>query len=159
MSPRERRRSLLDPSPSRWDLEIESVGGEPYTRFNRDQLYGMMRSTRLLEQLLDRANRDDLPALGWTVTQFAVTGELSLLDSRTPVQRREVFMAWVDAIGAEWRELRREYDGSVELRGHVKVPAPGAPHLEVTVGLVATWYVDEDTEPVTVPTDTAGQPE
>lgn len=156
MSPRDRR-SMLDPSPSRWDYDVAMDGGDSYTRFNRDQLYGMMRATRVLEQLLDRSNREDLPALNWTVTQFAVKGELSLLDSRTPVQRRELFMAWVYALSAEWRESRRQFDGCVELRGHAKVPAPGAPHLTVEVGLSACWS-DTD-EPVTVPTDTAGQPE
>lgn len=148
-------RSMLDPSPSRWDYDVAMDGGDSYTRFNRDQLYGMMRATRVLEQLLDRSNREDLPALTWTVTQFAVSGELSQLGSRTPEQCREAFMAWVYALSAEWREAR--YNGEVQLRGHAKVPAPGAPHLTVQVGLCVRWF--DEAEPVTVPTDTAGQPE
>ena len=136
-----RSKSLLDPADSKWDREIQLDGGDSYTKFNRDELRGQMRSTRLLEQLLEQAVTRDLPALHWTVTQFAVTGELSLLDSRTPVQRREVFMAWAIELGVEWREGRPS-PGQVELRGHAKVPAPGAPHLEVTVGLAVTWWAD-----------------
>lgn len=146
---RVRRRSILDPPPSRWDEDFDS-----YTRFNRDRLRGMMRSARLLEQLLERADREDLPALTWTVSQFAVSGEL-VVDSRTPDRLREIFLAWVDALRiVDWRESK--YNGEVQLRGATKVPAPSAPHLEVHIGLCVRWYVDEGTEPVTVPTITAG---
>lgn len=149
---RVRGRSILDPAPSRWDQEIPGGG---YTRFNRDKLRGMMRSARLLEQLLERADREDLPALTWTVNQFAVSGERSFDGSGTPDQLREIFLAWIDALYiVDWREST--FNGEVQLRGATKVPAPGAPHLEVHVGLCVRWYVDEDAEPVNVPADTAG---
>lgn len=140
MSPR--NRSLLDPSPSRWDREVSIAGRDSWTHFNRDDLSGQMRSMRVLEQLLKRAAAEDLPALSWTVTRHAVTGVASVLDDRTSFQRRDVFMAWAIALGAKWREGRPS-PGEAELRGWVKVPAPGAPHLEVTVGLVVTWWDEE----------------
>jgi hypothetical protein len=143
---RERTRSLLDPAPSRWDREvtIDNVK-EPYTftHFNRDDLHGQMRSMRVLEQLLKRAAAADLPALTWTVSGHAVTGEVPLLDGRTPSQRRDAFMAWADSLGAKWREGRPS-PGQAELRGWVKVPAPRAPHLEVTIGLAAVWWDDDE---------------
>ena len=143
MSPR--RKILLDPAPSKWDREVDFTGGDTYTRFNRDDLRRQTQSMRVLEQLLKRAAVEDLPALTWTVTSWAVTGELSVLDGRTPAGRREVFMAWVESLGAEWREGRPS-PGQVELRGHAKVPAPGAPHLEVTVGLAVTWWDEQEAQ-------------
>jgi hypothetical protein len=142
-----RRKSLLDPADSRWDREVTIDTGESepftYTHFNRDDLHGQMRSLRVLEQLLKRAAAADLPALTWTVSGHAVTGEISLLDGRTPSQRRDAFMAWADSLGAKWSE-RRPSPGQAELRGWVKVPAPRAPHLEVTVGLAAVWWDEDD---------------
>lgn len=140
---RVRRRSLLDPSPSKWDREFDS-----WIVFNRDELRGQMRSWRVLEQLLKRAAAEDLPALTWTVSRFAVIGEGSAFDGRTPFQRREVFLAWATALGfTDWRDGRINPD-QVECRGHVKVPAPGAPHLEVTVVVAVTWWDGDGAAPV-----------
>lgn len=137
---RKRTRSLLDPSPSRWDREVMIDGADSWTHFNRDDLRGQMRSLRVLEQLLKRAAAEDLPALNWTVTAYAVSGEASLVDSRTPSQRRDVFLAWATALGfTDWRE-GLVGPGQVEIRGYTKVPAPGAPHLEVGIGLAAIWW-------------------
>ena len=138
MSP---RKSLLDPADSKWDREVTSAGGgSSWTHFNRDDLRRQMLSMRVLEQLLKRAATEDLPALTWTVTTSgSVAGELSLLDSRTPFQRRDVFMAWASALGiTDWRE-GRPFPGQSELRGWVKVPPPRAPHLEVTVVVAVVW--------------------
>lgn len=163
MSPQKARRSLLDPADSRWDQQVtlEHAKPEPYTftHFNRDDLRGQLRSLRLLEQLLERCRREDLPAVTWTVTAHSVSGELSKIGGGSPDRLRAAFMAWVDALGLKWREHRR--DGSVELAGATKLPGIGGEsHLEVGVGLRARWWeVDEDTESVIVPTDTAGQPE
>ncbi|HEY9337582.1 MAG TPA: hypothetical protein VIQ79_24290 [Kribbella sp.] len=155
---RVRRRSLLDPSPSKWDREVSIAGGDSWTHFNRDDLRRQMQSMRVLEQLLKRCAADDLPALNWTVTPHStINGEISWADSRTPFQQRDVFMAWVKALGAEWREHRG--DGQIDLRGHARVPAPGAPHLEVSIALAARWWVDderEEAEQATAPTDTIG---
>lgn len=140
MSP---RKSLLDPADSKWDREVTSTGGNSWTHFNRDDLRRQMQSMRVLEQLLKRAGVEDLPALTWTVTSWSVAGELTLLDDRTPFQRRDVFLAWATALGFDdWREGRPN-PGQVELRGHVKVPVPRAPHLEVSVVVSVVWWEHE----------------
>lgn len=145
MSP---RKSLLDPAPSRWDREVPIDGGDSWTLFNRDELRGQMRSWRVLEQLLKRAAVEDLPALTWTVNRNAVIGEGSVFDGRTPFQRRDVFLAWATALGfTDWREGRPS-PGQVELRGHIKMPAPGQPHLEVSVVVAVTWW-DHDADVTT----------
>lgn len=141
---RVRRRSLLDPSPSKWDREV-THGENSWTHFNRDDHRRQIQSMRVLEQLLKRAAIEDLPALTWTVTSWAVNGELSLLDGRTPFQRREVFLAWATALGfTDWRDGRHLFPGQVEQRGYVKVPAPGAPHLEVTVVVAVVSDLSDD---------------
>jgi len=147
MSPR--RKSLLDPADSRWDREVTldlKDGPSTYTNFNRDDLRRLRQSNRLLEQLLDRATREDLPAMStWLVTPFSVVGEITPIGGPDPAGCRAAFMAWVDALGAKWREHRSDSSGQVELRGAAKLPAPGAPQLEVSVGLCARWWdIDEE---------------
>jgi len=139
-----RARSLLDPADSMWDREVLIDGGDSWTHFNRDDLRRLRQSNRLLEQLLDRATREDLPAMStWLVTPFSVAGEITAIGGPDPAWCRAAFMNWVEALGAEWGEHRNS--GRVELSGAVKLPAPGAPHLEVGVGLRATWWdTDED---------------
>lgn len=142
---RVRRRSLLDPSPSKWDREVAGSASS-WTHFNRDDQRRQMLSMRVLEQLLKRAAAEDLPALEWTVTTSgSVAGELSLLDGRPLFQRREVFLAWADALGfTDWRDGRHFIEGQVEQRGWVKVPAPGAPHLDVTVVVAVVSDLSDD---------------
>lgn len=141
---RVRRRSLLDPSPSKWDREVDGSAGS-WTHFNRDDQRRQMLSMRVLEQLLKRAAAEDLPALEWTVTTSgSVAGALSLLDGRTLFQRREVFLAWATALGfTDWRD-GRHFTDQVEQRGWVKVPAPGAPHLDVTVVVAVVSDLSDD---------------
>lgn len=143
-----RRKSILDPANSRWDREVTldlKEGAETHTRYNRDGIRRLRLSNRLLEQLLDRAVREDLPAMStWLVTEWSVVGEISTAGGPSPQGCRAAFMAWVDALGADWREHR--HAGQTELRGGVKVPAPGSRHLEVSVGLVAKWWDDVDEE-------------
>lgn len=141
-----RRKSLLDPADSHWDRQVTlDLKAGPYTstNYNRDDLRRFLQSTRLLEQLLKRAQTDDLPAMStWKITPFSVVGEISTIGGPSPEGCRAAFMAWVNALGAEWREGRHS-PGQPELRGHVKVPAPGADHLEVSIVLVATWWEHE----------------
>lgn len=113
-------------------------GGDTYTHFNRDELRGQMRSMRVLEQLLKRSGTEDLPAMTWTVTRYAVVGEITATLGRTPSACREAFLVWASALGATWREHQRS--DKTELRGSAKMPAPGAPHLEVNIGLAAIWW-------------------
>jgi hypothetical protein len=161
-----RRKSLLDPADSRWDREITHVrepGAEPstWTHYNRDDIRRHLMSARLLEQLLKRAEAEDLPAMStWLVTPWSVVGEIHPVGGPHPIVCREAFMVWVHALGGDWRERTDEL-GQVELTGSAKLPAPGAPHLDVHVGLVAKWWKDDENaaEPVTVPADAAGQPE
>lgn len=145
-----RRKSLLDPADSRWDRQVTidnvepgtwTANGEPYTytHFNRDDLRGQMRSMRVLEQLLERSRREDLPAVTWTVTAHSVSGELSTIGGGDPEWVRAAFMAWVDALGMKWREHRR--NGDVELAGATKLPGVGGEsHLEVGIGLRTRWW-------------------
>lgn len=140
-----RRKSLLDPADSHWDHEVLMDGGDSWTRYNRDDLRRLRQSNRLLEQLLERATHADLPAMStWLVTPYSVVGELTTIVGPDPAGCREAFMAWVNELGAEWRE--HTYNGRTELRGGAKLRAPGASHLEVSVGLVARWFVDVDVE-------------
>lgn len=149
MTARKARRSLLDPASSRWDREVTLSYGQPpeehtHTHFNRDDVRGQLRSLHLLEQLLKRSEAEDLPAMTWTVTPHAVSGEITATGSCTPERCREAFMAWTDALGAKWREHKSASTGRVELRGAAVVPALGASRLEASVGLAAIWWADED---------------
>ncbi|HEY9413143.1 MAG TPA: hypothetical protein VIQ30_00155 [Pseudonocardia sp.] len=168
-----RRKSLLDPADSHWDREVTLSYGVPaeehtHTHYNRDDLRRLRRGMRVLEQLLKRCETEDLPALTWTVTTSgSLVGELSTFTGPDPAGCRESFMAWVqaleldhvtgDKLPAAWWSEHREHDGRVELRGARKVPGVGGEsHLEVSVQVRAFWWTHDETEPVTVPTDTAG---
>lgn len=141
MSGQKARRSLLDPAESRWDRQVtlDNVPGpKPYvfTDFNRDNLRRLKRSTKLLEQLLARALKEDLPALAWQVNEWAISGQPRALLEDAGLVRRQV-EAWVMALGMDYRE-HPHGDGSIELAAATKLPAPGAPHLEVGVGIRVT---------------------
>lgn len=156
-----RRKSLLDPSDSHWDREIThdlKEGPYTYTHFNRDDIRRLLMSTRMLEQLLKRAEAEDLPAMStWMVTPFSVVGELSTIGGPDPAGCREAFMAWVQALELDRHEFgqpdapanwwnEHQHDGQVELRGARKLPAPGSPHLDVAVSIRAFWWThDEET--------------
>lgn len=173
MTARRPDKSLLDPADSHWDREVTlelKAGPYTYTQYNRDDLRRLMRGTRLLEQLLKRSNAEDLPALTWMVTTSgSLVGELSTIGGPDPAGVRESFMAWVQALELDhvdelsltaagwWKE--RRYDGKVELSGARKMTPPVDSHLEVSVSIRAFWWIHEETEQATVPTDTAGQPE
>lgn len=158
-----RRKSLLDPTDSKWDREVvldrvKNDAGEPYTytHFNRDDIRRLKQSNRMLEQLLEQASVDDLPAMGtWMVTPNSVVGELTTIGGPDPEGCRKAYIAWADALylvyrrpgdpvneGGWWRESR--LDGKVELRGATELPRPGATHLRVTVQVVAQWWEHDE---------------
>lgn len=154
-----RRKSLLDPADSKWDREVTVSYGNPpkqqtHTNFNRDDIRRLKQSNRMLEQLLEQARVDDLPAMSsWVVTPFSVVGEITTIGGPDPEGCRKAFMAWVDALylvhghqgdGGWWRESHQP-GGHVELRGATSLPAPGATHLSVTVQVIAQWWEHEQT--------------
>ncbi|GAB3813438.1 hypothetical protein [Kribbella italica] len=136
-------KTIWNPRPSRWDREVTLTTDPPrtYTRSNTETLTRLLRSTRLLEQLLQRAAKDDLPGLDWYVSEFSVYGEITTLVLSAD-QVRARFMAWTDALGIEWRQHTAEY--TTELVASTKLPAPGAPHLTISVGLRAKIWDDEE---------------
>lgn len=170
-----RKKILLDPADSHWDREVTldlKAGPYTYTNYNRDELRRLVRAMRLLEQLLKRSSDVDLPALTWTITTGAsLVGELSTIGGPDPAGVREAFMAWVQELELDRREVgqsdgparwwtERQCDGQVELRGARMMTPPIDTHLEVSVSIRAFWWThEEDAEPAILPTITPGQPE
>jgi hypothetical protein len=159
MNAQQRRKSLLDPADSHWDREVTldlKAGPYTYTHYNRDDLRRLVRATRMLEHLLKRSAKEDLPALTWTLTTSgSLVGELTTIGGPDPAGCREAFMAWVQALeldhveddkltGPGWWKERR-HDGKIELAGARNMPAlnPDA-HLNVSVSVRAYWWTYDE---------------
>jgi len=70
----------------------------------RQQLGWQRRSVRVLAGLLERAQREGLPVVGWSVAH-AGTGLVAHCFAHDPTRRRADFNAWCAALGATpWPE-------------------------------------------------------
>lgn len=86
-----------------------------------------------LGELLDLQDRRDLPVIDWTITPFSLASRCLQTDDG---ERREVFGAWVAALGLAVREYRSS--GVTHLRG------TGKYEDRIVVGVVADISEDED---------------
>lgn len=105
----------------------------------REQLGWQRRSVRVLASLLERAQREGLPVVGWSVTH-AGTGLLAHCFAHDPARRRADFDAWCAALGATpWPERT---SGSTT---HLHAVAKRYQGL-VYVAVVADLFDDEEGE-------------
>jgi hypothetical protein len=93
---------------------------------DRERLIWQRRAVRVLTGLLERAQGDGLPVIGWTVAH-AGAALVARCFTHDPSQRRGEFDAWCQALGANvWPErtsgstthlhaVARHYDGLVTI--------------------------------------------
>jgi hypothetical protein len=92
----------------------------------REQLGWQRRAVRVLAGLLERAQRDGLPPVGWSVSHAGAV-LVARCFAHDPAQRREDFDAWCAALDARrWSEhtsgstthlhaVAKDYDGLVDV--------------------------------------------
>src|SRR6266536_3365263 len=93
---------------------------------DRERLIWQRRAVRVLAGLLERAHRDGLPVVGWSVAH-AGAALVARCFAHDPAQRRADFNAWCSVLGAiPWPErtsgstahlhaVARDYDGLVDV--------------------------------------------
>lgn len=60
---------------------------------------------RLLDEILSLGVEGDLPVIDWQVSQYAVVGTMNMIPNE---RRRDVFCAWVTALGLDqWADSPR----------------------------------------------------
>ena len=91
---------------------------------DRERLIWQRRAVRMLAGLLERAHRDSLPVVGWTVAH-AGAALVARCFAHDPARRRSEFNAWCQALDATvWPEhtsgsttylhaIAEHYDGLV----------------------------------------------
>lgn len=103
----------------------------------REQLGWQRRSARVLAGLLERALREGLPVVGWSVAH-AGTGLVAHCFAHDPTRRRADFDAWCQALGATpWPERT---SGSTT---HLHAVAKSYQELAY-VAVVADLFEDEE---------------
>jgi hypothetical protein len=98
----------------------------------REQLGWQRRSVRVLAELLERALREGLPVVGWSVAN-AGTGLVARCFANDPARRRADFDAWCQALGATpWPERT---SGSVKHLHAVAKPCGDVAYVAVMADL------------------------
>jgi hypothetical protein len=98
------------------DQELPALIGQAS---NRERIRWQRRSVRVLDGLLERAQRDGLPAVGWRVAHVG-TGLVADCFANDSAQQRADFEAWCAALGPTARPERTSESGVTHLRAVAK---------------------------------------
>lgn len=109
-----------------------------------DLIMWQRRATDILADLLEQAERDNLPVLVWTVHNAGCSLVGRSLATPSPRRRGEI-RAWADALGIELDPERHEHQwqsGGSNIT--VSADQRETRHGFCTIALVADIYADDD---------------